>query len=238
MTGISTSCLHDRPLEDALEILSGMTDFVEILDDGPHFCHSAEIPEQFSFRYSLHAPSRGVNIASTLEPIRRASVEVISEAFAIAGELNANVVIHPGYSAWMGGRASSLQALRLSLDSIRTRADDYGVSFYIENMPKWPYFFFCTPNDYQYFDDCSICLDIGHAFMSGALDSFLCLPFTHCHIHDNDGTEDSHSPVGSGGVDWKHVLSILKERGVEPILEVRSLDAIESSFSALKSYGF
>ncbi len=35
MTGISTSCLHDRPLEDALEILSGMTDFVEIMDDGP-----------------------------------------------------------------------------------------------------------------------------------------------------------------------------------------------------------
>jgi sugar phosphate isomerase/epimerase len=238
MTGISTSCLHDRPLEDALEILSGMTDFVEILDDGPHFCQSAEIPEQFSFRYSLHAPSRGVNIASTLEPIRRASVEVLSEAFAIAGELNANVVIHPGYSAWMGGRASSLQALRLSLGEIRNVSDDSGVTFFIENMPKWPYFFFCTPDDYPYFDDCSICLDVGHAFMSGTLDSFLGLPFTHCHIHDNDGTEDSHSPVGSGGVDWKHVLSILKEREVEPILEVRSLDAVESSFSALKSYGF
>ncbi len=238
MTGISTSCLDDRPLEDALEILSGMTDFVEIMDDGSHYCQSAEIPGQFSFRYSLHAPSRGVNIASTLEPIRRASVEVISEAFTIAGELNANVVIHPGYSAWMGGRVSSLRALRFSLDEIRRAADDSGVTYFVENMPKWPYFFFCTPDDYPYFDDGNICLDVGHAFMSGVLDSFLCLPFGHCHIHDNRGTDDSHSPVGSGSIDWKNVLSILKQREVEPVLEVRSLDAVEASFAVLKSFGF
>ncbi|MDE4907189.1 sugar phosphate isomerase/epimerase [Methanogenium marinum] len=238
MTGISTSCLGDRPLEDALEILSGMTDFVEIMDDGPHYCQSAEIPARFSFRYSLHAPSRGVNIASNLEPIRRASVEVISVALGIAGELNANVVIHPGYCAWAGGRALSLQALHHSLDEIRGVAADSGVTFYVENMPKWPYFFFCTPDDYQYFNDGAICLDVGHAFLSGKLDSFLRLPFAHCHIHDNCGTKDSHSPLGSGNIDWKNVLGTLKEKNVEPILEVRSLDAVGTSFALLKSYGF
>ncbi|WFN35105.1 sugar phosphate isomerase/epimerase [Methanogenium sp. S4BF] len=215
-----------------------MTDFVEIMDDGPHYCRSAEVPDQFSFRYSIHAPSRGVNIASTLEPIRLASVEVISEALTIAGELNANVVIHPGYSAWIGGRVSSLQALRLSLDDVLTRADENGVTIFIENMPKWPYFFFCTPDDYPYFDDCNICLDVGHAFMSGALDSFLCLPFAHCHIHDNNAAEDSHSPVGSGSIDWKNVLGILKQRKVEPVLEVRSPEAANASLSTLKSFGF
>lgn len=238
MTGISTSCLHDRSLEEALEILSGYTDFVEIMDDGPHYCQSAEIPDQYSFRYSLHAPSRGVNIASTLEPIRRASVEVISEALTIGGELNADVVIHPGYSAWTGGRVSSLRALRTSLDEIAMAADNSGVGFFVENMPKWPYFFFCTPEDYQYFNDCNICLDVGHAFMTGTLDSFLSLPFGHCHIHDNCGTEDSHSSVGSGGIDWVKVLDILKERKVEPVLEVRSPDAVTDSLAALKRFGF
>ncbi len=238
MTGISTSCLGDIPLEDALEILSGTTDFVEIMDDGPHYCQSAEIPDQFSFRYSLHAPSRGVNIASTLEPIRRASVEVISESLTIAGELNANVVIHPGYCAWAGGRALSLRALRHSLDEIRMVADDSGITFFVENMPKWPYFFFCTPDDYPEFEACEICLDVGHAFLSGALDSFLSLPFTHCHIHDNSGTEDSHSSLGDGSIDWKNVLGILKQRNVEPVLEVRSPDAVEASFTLLKSFGF
>ncbi|WP_245619377.1 TIM barrel protein [Methanogenium cariaci] len=84
-------------------------------------------------------------MASTLEPIRRASVEVISEAFTIAGELNAKVVIHPGYSAWTEGKELSLLALRRSLTEIGTAADDSGVTFFVENMPKWPYFFFCTP---------------------------------------------------------------------------------------------
>ena len=238
MTGISTSCLSDRSLEEALEILSGMTDFVEIMDDGSHYCQSAEIPSQFSFRYSLHAPSRGVNIASTLEPIRRASVEVISVALGIAGELHANVVIHPGYCAWAGGRALSLRALHRSVDEIRMVAEESGVTFFVENMPKWPYFFFCTPDDYPEFDACEICLDVGHAFLSGALDSFLSLPFAHCHIHDNCGTKDSHSSLGTGNINWENVLGILQERDVEPVLEVRSLDAVEASFALLKSYGF
>lgn len=238
MTGISTSCLHERSLDEALEFLSGMTDFVEIMDDGPHYCHSAEIPSQYSFRYSLHAPSRGVNIASTLEPIRRASVEVISDALTIAGELSADVVIHPGYSAWLGGKASSIRALRRSLDEIMAVADDGGVTFFVENMPKWPYFFFCTPDDYQYFDDCPICLDVGHAYITGTLDSFLSMPFGHCHIHDNCGTEDSHSPVGSGGIDWDKVLGIIAERKVEPVLEVRSPDAVMESLAALKRFDF
>ncbi|WAI00940.1 sugar phosphate isomerase/epimerase family protein [Methanogenium organophilum] len=238
MTGISTSCLHERSLEEALEILSGMTDFVEIIDDGPHYCQSPEVPERYSFRYSLHAPSRGVNVASTLEPIRRASVEVVSEALTIAGELNANVVIHPGYCAWAGGKVSSLRALRHSLDEIAAVADDTGVTFFVENMPKWPYFFFSTPEDYQYFDNCNICLDTGHAFMTGTLDSFLSLPFEHCHIHDNDGTEDSHSPVGSGGIDWDTVLGTLAERKVEPVLEVRSVEAVRESLATLKRFGF
>lgn len=238
MTGISTSCLQDRSLEEALDILSDMTNFVEIMDDGPHYCQSAEIPDLYSFRYSLHAPSRGVNIASTLEPIRRASVEVIAGALTIGGELNADVVIHPGYAAWMGGRVSSIRELRRSLDEIMAVADDAGVTFFVENMPKWPYFFFCTPDDYQYFEDCTICLDVGHAFMMGTLDAFLSMPFGHCHIHDNGGTEDSHSPVGSGGIDWGKVLCVLADKKVEPVLEVRSRDAVVDSFSALKHFGF
>ncbi|MFA5395927.1 MAG: sugar phosphate isomerase/epimerase family protein [Methanogenium sp.] len=238
MTGISTSCLQDRSLEEALETLSGLTDFVEIVDDGPHFCHSAEIPHLFSLRYSLHSPSRGVNIASTLEPIRRGSVEVILECLTLAGEINANVVVHPGYSAWVGERDASLQALRHSLEVIRARADENGITIYIENMPKSPYFFFCTPADYQYFSEGEICLDVGHACMSGTLDAFLSLPFAHCHIHDNEATEDSHSAVGSGSIDWKKVLSILEQKRVEPVLEVRSLEAVHASFSALKTFGF
>ena len=74
--------------------------------------------------------------------------------------------------------------------------------------------------------------------MTGTLDSFLSMPFGHCHINDNCGTEDSHSPVGSGGIDWEGVLGVLAERKVEPVLEVRSRDAVMASFSSLNHFGF
>ena len=41
-------------------------------------------------------PCRGTNIASLLEPIRRASVEVIGQCFTIAAEVNAARCSTPG----------------------------------------------------------------------------------------------------------------------------------------------
>ena len=32
----------------------------------------------------------------------------------------------------------------------------------------------------------------------------------NCHLHDNDGFEDSHQLCGKGNVDWKKVVSLLK----------------------------
>lgn len=52
-------------------------------------------------------------------------------------------------------------------------------------------------------------LDIGHAHINGHLDAFLARPFDRVfnfHIHDNDGKEDKHLPVGHGTVPWGRVL--------------------------------
>ena len=89
MLGVSTNCLHHIPLEEALEALVPVTDMVEVMDDGLHYLESADLLEQYSFDFSLHAPAKGVNIASQLPPIRRASVEVIAASFAIAAEIDA-----------------------------------------------------------------------------------------------------------------------------------------------------
>ena len=42
MYGVSTYCLIDKPLENALTLLSDVTKVVEIMDDGLHYmdtCH-------------------------------------------------------------------------------------------------------------------------------------------------------------------------------------------------------
>ncbi|HJK50409.1 MAG TPA: sugar phosphate isomerase/epimerase, partial [Methanocorpusculum sp.] len=68
MYAISTHCLHAEPLAAALDKLAPHTDHVEIMSDGPHLLSDTKLLESYSFQYSIHAPSRGVNIASVLEP--------------------------------------------------------------------------------------------------------------------------------------------------------------------------
>ncbi|MDD4127821.1 MAG: sugar phosphate isomerase/epimerase, partial [Methanomicrobium sp.] len=84
MYGVSTYCLIDKPIETALLILADLTSIVEVMDDGLHYLDSPEILESFSYTYYMHSPSRGVNVASHLEPIRKARVEVIRPCISIS----------------------------------------------------------------------------------------------------------------------------------------------------------
>ena len=234
MLGISTNCLHMVPLEEALEALVPVTGVVEVMDDGLHYLESADLLEQYSFDYSLHAPAKGVNIASQLPPIRRASVEVIAASFAIAAEVDAPVVIHPGYASWEGGREGAGARMRLSLEELGGYAEDMGVTFAVENMPRWPYFFLTTPEDLPLIDGFGFCLDVGHAHMNECLGEFLTVPFTHLHLHDNDGRLDQHLAVGEGTIDFTPVYERVRTNPARCIIEVADFDGALASLSAVR----
>ena len=233
MFGISTYCLHREPLSRALDTLAPMTDCVEVMDEGLHYLASAEPLESHTFRYFIHAPSRGVNIASVLEPIRRASVEVLTQTFAIAAEVGADVVIHPGYYAWIEEQARATERFRQSLEELTAAADDLSVTFFVENMGNWEYFFLRSCDDLPLIDGIGFALDVGHANLNGCLDCFLAHPTAHFHLHDNDGTEDAHSPVGAGTIDFSTVMDAVRRSRVTPIIEVETLDGVTASITAL-----
>ncbi len=233
MFGISTYCLHHEPLSVALERLAPITDCVEVMDEGLHYLESAEPLESYSFLYFIHAPARGLNIASILEPIRRASVEVLTQTFAIAAEVGADVVIHPGYYAWSQERDRAAERFRQSLDELMAAADELSVTFFVENMGNWEYFFLRSCEDMPLIDGIGLALDVGHAHLNGCLDSFLTHPVAHFHLHDNDGTADSHSPVGAGTIDFVAVMEAVRQSNVIPIVEVETLDGVTASMTAL-----
>ncbi|MDN7024494.1 sugar phosphate isomerase/epimerase [Methanoculleus sp. FWC-SCC1] len=234
MFGVSTFCLHRQPLEAALHALAPVTDYVEVMDEGLHFLASAEPLESYSFSYAIHAPSRGVNIASLLEPIRRASVEVLTEAFAIAGEVGADVVVHPGYYAWHEERERAAERFRQSLDELRQAADDLSVTFTVENMGNWEYFFLRTPDELPLIDGLGFTLDVGHAHLNGCLPEFLAHPAAHYHLHDNSGVHDTHSPVGEGTIDFGAVMDAVSRDNVIPIVEVDTLEGVQASIETLR----
>ena len=235
MFGVSTYCLSDKPLEVALEFLAPLTDIVEVMDDGLHYLETAERLLSYNFEYFMHAPARSVNISSQLEPIRVASVEVIGHSFEIAGEVNASVIIHPGYYAWKQEYERAARQLKKSLAELRALADECSITFFVENMPNWEHFFLKCPDELPLIGETGLALDVGHAYLNACLDKYLELPFSHAHIHDNLGIDDSHSAIGLGEINFKPVMEAVRKNNVVPVIEVDSPEGVVTSIEALKN---
>jgi sugar phosphate isomerase/epimerase len=231
---VSSYCLNDMPLEMALDRLSTITDCVEVMDEGCHRLEDTAVLELFDLRYMVHAPSRGVNLASLLEPVRRASVEVTATCLALSAELGAPVVVHPGYFAWPRDRKRAEQQFRRSLEDLLGAAGDLSATFYIENMGDWEHFLLKTPDELPLIDGAGFALDVGHAHQNHVLPAFLEVPVCHYHLHDNDGTSDSHSAVGDGTIDFSAVMAAVRRSGVRPVIEVGDYDGVVRSIAALE----
>lgn len=67
------------------------------------------------------------------------------------------------------------------------------------------------------------CLDAGHRNVFSAASQrdwveALAGRLGEVHVHDNDGLQDSHLPVGTGSVDFDELLGLLNVKGCEPVL--------------------
>jgi len=235
MFGVSTFCLSDRPLAPALEQITALTDHIEVMDEGLHFCENADILESFTARYTIHSPCRGTNIASLLEPIRRASVEVIGECLSIAGTVNAGVVVHPGYFAWAAERQKAEDQCKRSIAELTTLSGQYGAPFFIENMGDWGYFLLKTPDELPLIRNAMFALDVGHAHQNHCLSRFLDTPIHHFHLHDNNGETDSHVAVGDGTIDFTPVMKAVKKTRLTPIIEVATFEGVLKSIDRLQA---
>lgn len=236
--GCSSWCLMDRELAEALEILSARTGTVEILSDANHdLLSSGEECASFNLRYTVHAPTTDINIASIREPIRHASVRLIGEVCGKAAEIGATcVVVHPGFSPWMEMFDRSYKVLRHSLRDLAAVQDEHGVPIAIENMGSWQVCHFRDPALLPVLEEegLSFCLDVGHAHINGALMEFLSsMRPAHVHLHDNDGSADAHMALGRGTIDLQDILQRLP-RNCQWILEMPRVEWLDQSIGYLE----
>ena len=161
-------------------------------------------------------------------------MEVIAECFAVAAEVNAHVVVHPGYFAWPGEQAQSRLQLGWSLAELSAAARDYGITYSVENMGDWEYFLFKTPAERPLIGDCGFTLDVGHAHQNHCLAEFLELPAQHYHLHDNDSTADAHLAVGKGTIDFGPVMAAVQRSSGSPVIEVVDFDGAVASHRVLE----
>ncbi len=89
-----------------------------------------------------------------------------------------------------------------------------------------------------------VCLDLAHAYISGtAVEEWVTqlAPYIkHIHVNDNNGTEDSHLPIGAGAFPWEKYKAYMKQLpgDVTALIEVRSIEALKASFSFMREQGF
>jgi sugar phosphate isomerase/epimerase len=151
----------------------------------------------------------------------------------IAAEVNAALVVHPGYFAWAEERNKAEQQLHISLDDLSRMGKEYSVPFFIENMGNWDYFLLKTPGELGLLGDIPLALDVGHAHQNRCLLEFLSFPAGHYHLHDNNSKEDSHVAVGEGTIDFGPVMKAVKKKNITPVIEVATFEGVLKSIDAL-----
>lgn len=237
--GISTWAYQDMSLQEALERISQLSNFAEILCEARHSLldpKNLEATESFDLKYTVHGLVADVNLASIYPELRDASVSLHRRAIEASAAAGASIyVVHPGFTAWSFYRPAALQALDKSLQELSPLQEELGMPLGIENMPKSDWLFFHKPGlDLR---GMRLVLDVGHAQTCGMLGEFLsCQELAHVHLHDNSGENDEHLPLGKGCIDFRPILEMIQKRGITAVLENKSEKGVWESLERLKAF--
>jgi sugar phosphate isomerase/epimerase len=248
--GLSTGCFYQRPILDILEpIREAGFSMIEICSFPRHLdYHDMEACRLAGRRitalglepYSFHAPfAPQIDITAFDPEVRRRSHDEITAAAEAAAVLGVrHFVIHPGPE--MSGlprseRLDRMEAAAALLNRIALRCRELGVRLVLENM--LPHLFSGAVRDLLWLlgaletTDVGICLDTGHAFLSGDLHHVAHKLSGHLwmlHASDNRGVYDDHLPPGDGALPWPALLRQLQEIGFEGgvVLEIAGDGAV------------
>jgi sugar phosphate isomerase/epimerase len=226
--GLSTGCFYRTNILDCLDrVRDAGFGLIEVCSSPTHLdYHDRAAVERAAGRireldlecYSLHAPfADWIDITSPDPEARGRSVGEIllaAEAAAILG--SRHFVIHPGPEN--SGLPASERLDRMSnaataLNDIARRCQELGPHLVLENM--LPHLFCGHVRELLWLlgsletTDVGVCLDTGHAFLSGVLQHVAHKLSGHLwmvHASDTHGKFDDHLPPGDGCVPWEALL--------------------------------
>jgi sugar phosphate isomerase/epimerase len=231
--GFSTGCFYQRSIFDVLdEIRESGFEQIEVCSFPRHLdYHSVPDVMRAGERMralglqplSFHAPfADRIDITSPDDAERERAVGELFTACEAAASMGVgHVVLHPGPER--SGRPPEAEFLQRmhnaaeSLNRVAARCQEIGVHLLLENM--LPHLLFGHISDMLYLlgeirtREVGTCLDTGHAFLAGELDTVIHKLSGHLHLvhaNDNRGDHDAHLPPGQGSIDWPRVVADLK----------------------------
>ncbi len=177
-------------------------------------------------RMTVHAPFHELFLGAPDRLVREAAVERMERAFSAAAMFRPeSIIVHFNYEDKRFGFVYEewKENIIPNLRHFAQRAGDMGAFLALENVyeenPRAMKEIFGLLKGYPAYQ----CLDTGHvnAFSKTGLDTWLKRmgPFIrHFHLHDNDGSADSHGPIGSGTVDFTRIAAFISRSRVKPLV--------------------
>ena len=236
ITGVSTMLFEGNfSRSDILEIKKIGVNYIELSDS--HIIDSRIINSIKNNKmnvFSIHASYLDSDISDLNEARRLIGISDIKRRIDILKKANGRIVIvHPG--GWYKDKSEKKTRINnciRSLSGVLKYANARGVKIAIENLPGG---FLCDDfKDLGYILDqtrilsglknsIGICLDTGHAFLTGNLYEmidFFKNDILSIHLQDNFGdknndrsmaVDDIHCPPGHGLINWSYLFFRLNE---------------------------
>jgi sugar phosphate isomerase/epimerase len=214
-------------------------DKAQIADLG-HWFRDAELKV-----HSLHSPMYNDNvwgrtgpqsIITITEPVKSKRLDMVDEikrAIEVAETVPFRYLIQHLGVAGEEFDERKIDSAFSALEEINLFARQRGVEVLLEN----------TPNELASAErlmmflnvthlNLNVCFDVGHAHMLGSIENeyrLLKPRIRSTHVHDNNGTDDSHLFPGKGTVDWVRTMELLRSApGQYPLLlELREVDEMQ-----------
>jgi len=164
-----------------------------------------------------------VNITSTDRATRIEAMDEIKRALEVAEHIPFRFLVQHMGVPNESFDERKFEAAMTSVEHLRAFAKPLGVRILLENIPNE----LSTPERLvefihaTHFDDVGVCFDVGHAhLMSDVAQAFQTLKehIRSTHVHDNAKDRDSHLWPGSGSIDWKQTVELLRSAPHTPPL--------------------
>jgi sugar phosphate isomerase/epimerase len=243
--GVSSLASEGKNIVDFLKFVEDLNiKYLELLHEYPNDNIAIDLLDSYSLKYTVHSPISDLNLASSNNSIKKASINEIKRSIDFANNIDAKIlVVHPGRISFTQ-RFFQEKGKRISEESMKICGDygkNSGVEVCIENMPNMEGVLYQNVKELNEFlkeNDLSMTLDIGHENTVNKKTDRYFESVKHIHLSDNNGDFDYHYALGEGSIDFKAVFDIYNQNNYNGIymLEVNDKDSVKKSLDYLKKF--
>jgi sugar phosphate isomerase/epimerase len=155
-------------------------------------------------------------IGSPIKSIREASVLEAKKYFEVFSKLNVNyVTVHANWPPRLFSRAEGVNFQVDTLEKLVVEAKKLNINLMYEPIDSPKDSMESVTEVMKKVPGLYLHIDIGHMNLFGKNPEDFIKKFhkriSHIHMHDNNSESDLHLPIGTGSIEWKKLIPVLKK---------------------------